>query len=180
VATLPLRWALGWVRFNVVLFSAYALFGVLSLFWPAPLERLWLYPLHLAGLALTLAVIYGLARRRRWAPPLVVLFALGMMAHLIIFMLVPISMAIAYVGPSRSFYTLAIRSLSWAGAEAHSMRAVWLFNFAMALVHGANVWFFLRTGTVEMFRRPPPPATSSPGAGNPSLSSPLSSGRPAG
>jgi hypothetical protein len=156
---LPYRWALGWVRFNVALFCAYALFGVLSLFWPAPLEGLWLYPLHLAGLALNAAIVYGLARRRRWAPPLVVLFALGMLAHLLVFMLVPISMAIAYVGPSRSFYTLAIRLISGAGAEGHAMRAVWLFNGVMALVHGANVWFFLRGETVAMFRRPPrPPA----------------------
>ncbi len=152
MAPLPSRWARGWVRFNVVLFCAYALFGVLSLFWPSMLEKLWLYPLHLAGLAFNLAVVYGLARRRRWAPFLIVLFAVGMIAHLLIFMFVPISMAIAYVGPSRSFYTLAIRAISGAGAEGCSMRAVWVFNAAMALVHAINIWFFLRSGTAGMFR----------------------------
>jgi hypothetical protein len=141
----------------VALFCAYALFGALSLFWPGPLEKPWLYPLHLAGLAFNLAVVYGLAGRRRWAPPLVVLFALGMIAHLLVFMLVPISMAIAYVGPSRSFYTLAIRLISGAGAEGYAMRALWLFNATMTLVHGANVWFFLRSETVGMFRGPPRP-----------------------
>lgn len=146
----PSRWAVRWFRFNIVMFSAYALFGTLSLFWPSALERLWLYPLHLGGLAFNLAILYGLARRRLWTTILIVLYGAGMVAHLLIFIFVPISMAIAYVGPSRSFYTLVIDALSHAGAGQYAMDTVRAFNALMALVHTINIFFFLKSGATVL------------------------------
>lgn len=145
------RWAISWVYFNIVLFSAYALFGTVSLFWPGLLERLWLYPFHLGGLIFNLATVYGLIRRRFWATILIVLYAAGMIAHLLVFIFVPISMVAAYVGPSISFYSLVIMVLSLAGAGEYAALVISVFNAVMVLVHAVNIWFFLRSETAEMF-----------------------------
>ncbi len=139
------KWAVWWVHFNIVMFSAYALFGALSLFWPSVLERLWLYPLHLGGLAFNCAIIYGLARRKLWTSPLIVVYGAGMIAHLLVFIFVPISMAIAYIGPSRSFYSLAITVLSLAGGEEYATAGITVFNAVMVLVHLINIFFFLNS-----------------------------------
>ncbi len=143
MAQAPSRVAVSWVYFNVAMFSAYALFGSISLFWPSALNRPWLYPLHLGGLAFNFAVIYGLLRKRPWTSLLIVLYAVGMIAHLVVFILVPLSMVIAYVGPSRSFYTLMIMALPLLDAKEHSVLVASAFNAVMVLVHAINIWFFL-------------------------------------
>lgn len=144
-------WAVTWVHFNIAMFSAYAFFGAVSLFWPSAIEWPWLYPFHLAGLAFNILVIYGLIRKMPWTRVLIVVYAAGMIAHLVVFILVPISMAIAYVGPSRSFYSMVIRGMSLVGAEEYSMLAISAFNAAMVLVHSLNIWVCLRSKSAEIF-----------------------------
>ena len=149
----PSQKAVLWISFNIVLFSAYALFGVFSVFLPTPLENIWLYSLHLAGLLFTLAVLYGLVKRRYWIIFLILPFSVGMILHLATFIVFPLSMAIAYIGPSRSFIALISLTLSRIGA-IHLFSSFFLaFNCAMIMVHLVNIIFFLRRDTAMLFKR---------------------------
>jgi hypothetical protein len=79
-----------------------------------------------------------------------------MILHLLIFIFVPISMALAYIGPSRSFYTLLILLITSPGTEEQAMNAITIFNVFMILVHTFNIWFFISKSTVRIFNAPPP------------------------
>jgi len=147
----PSRGAVLWISFNIILFSTYALFGVFSLFWPQALEKVWLYPLHLAGLLFTLAILYGLVKRKYWTVFLILPFSFGMILHLITFILFPLSMAIAYIGPSRSFIALMSVVLSRIGALDLFSSFFIAFNCAMIFVHLINMIFFLRKKTSILF-----------------------------
>ncbi len=140
-----------WIQFNIALFSAYSFFGVLSLFWPTPLARLWLYPLHMGGLALNLAILYGLARKTSWAVYLVLFMSLSMVLHLLVFIFAPLSMMLAYIGPSRSFYSMFISSIAYFGMGDSFVLLNNIFNSAMVLAHLANFLFFLRSETLDVF-----------------------------
>jgi hypothetical protein len=142
-----------WISFNIVLFSAYALFGVFSLFLPEPLETPWLYPLHLAGLLFTLAILYGLVKRKYWTVFLLLPFSVGMILHLGTFIIYPLSMAIAYIGPSRSFIALMSFTLSRIGAVDLFSSFFIAFNSAMIMVHLTNIVFFLRKNTAILFKK---------------------------
>lgn len=150
----PPRWAVLWIKINIVMFFSYFLFGLISFFWPSPLAELWLYPLHLAGLALDLLILYGLYRKRPWIILLVPVFSFAMILHLVAFIFVPLSLSIAYIGPSRSFYTLMIHILSAAGAEGYSAISMAMFNAVVLVLHAANIAFFVGKRAARMFSQP--------------------------
>lgn len=150
--TAPSRGAVLWISFNSILFSAYALFGVISLFWPEVIEKAWLYALHLAGMLFTLAILYGLVKRKYWTVFLILPFSLGMILHLITFIFFPLSIAIAYIGPSRSFIALVSLVLSRIGALDLFSSFFVAFNCAMIIVHLINLVFFLRKKTRRLLR----------------------------
>lgn len=125
------------------MFSAYALFGILSFVWPTILGKIWLNLSHLAGLALDFLLLYCLMKRKFWALLLVPAFSFAMILHLLVFIFSPLSVAIAYIGPSRSFYTLFITVLAKAGAEEYSAVSMTGFNAAMVLFHTVNLMVFI-------------------------------------
>jgi hypothetical protein len=140
-----------WIQINIFMFSAYFLFGVLSLFWPSTLERVLLYPLHAGGLAYNALVLYGLLMKRRWSVYLVQFFSFSMVIHLLIFIFVPLAMSLAYIGPSRSFYAVFIYLVSLAGLGEMFSVINTTFNSFMALLHLVNLFFFMRKKTAEQF-----------------------------
>jgi len=147
----PSRRTIVWICFNIILFSAYAFFGVFSLFLPERLEKIWLYPLHLVGLFFTLAILYGLVKRKYWTIFLVLPFSVGMILHLGTFIIFPLSMAISYIGPSRSFIALISFALSRIGAIELFSTFFVVFNSVMIIVHLVNIIFFLRRDTATLF-----------------------------
>ncbi len=147
----PSRKTILWIRFNVTLFSAYAIFGILSLFLPEAINKIWLYPLHLVGLLFTLAILYGLVRRKYWTAFLVLPFSVGMILHLGTFIIFPLSMVIAYIGPSRSFMALVGFTLSRIGAISFFTPFFIVFNSGMIIVHLVNIVFFLKRETAVFF-----------------------------
>jgi len=153
LSSTPSRKAIAWISFNVVLFSAYAFFGVLSVFLPEAFQARWLYPLHIAGLLFTLAILYGLLERKYWTAFLIVPFSVGMMLHLSIFIIYPLSMAIAYIGPSRSFMAFISFVLSRTNALNFFTPFFMVFNSAMIVVHLVNIVFFLRRDTATFFAK---------------------------
>ncbi len=140
-----------WIQFNIAMFSAYSFFGVLSLFWPTPLVRIWLYPLHMAGLGFNLAILYGLVRKTSWAVYLVLFMSFSMALHLLVFIFAPLSMSLAYIGPSRSFYSMFISSIAYFGMGDSFVLLNNIFNLVMVLAHVANFLFFLRKETLDVF-----------------------------
>ncbi len=147
----PSRKTILWIHFNIILFSAYAIFGVLSLFLPEAINKIWLYPLHLVGLLFTLTILYGLVKRKYWTAFLVLPFSVGMALHLGTFIIFPLGMAIAYIGPSRSFMALVSFALSKAGAISLFTPFFMVFNSAMVIVHLINIVFFLKRDTAVFF-----------------------------
>lgn len=141
-----------WIKFNTVLFSAYASFGVISFFWPSVLDSLWLVLLHLATLAVNVLIVYGLARRTLRINYLVAVVSPLMIANLLIFTLNPLNVQLAYLGPSRSFYSAFLSLVSLLGGGRLILAAFVGFNAAMAAVHIANLFYFTRKRTAEMFR----------------------------
>ena len=68
-----------------------------------------------------------------------------------VFSVAPLSMALAYIGPSRSFYSVFIHAIAYFGLE-HSFTLINnIFNSAMVIVHVANFLFFLRSETLDFF-----------------------------
>jgi hypothetical protein len=141
-----------WIKFNTVLFSAYASFGVISLFWPSVIDSIWLVFLHLATLAVNLLIVYGLSRRALRINWLVAVVSLLMIANLLIFTLNPLNVQLAYLGPSRSFYSAFLSLVSLLGGGRLILAAFVGFNVAMAAVHVANLFYFTRKRTAEMFK----------------------------
>ena len=149
--TPPSKGAIRWIFFNIILFSGYVLFGVFSLVWPEPIQNAWLCLLHLAGLLFTLAILYGLVKRKYWTVFLILPFSFTMILHLIIFTFYPLSMAIAYIGPSRSFIALISFVLSKIGVLGLFSSFFIAFNCAMIIVHLINLKFFLNKKTATLF-----------------------------
>ena len=102
-------------------------------------------------LLFTLAILYGLVKRKYWTVFLILPFSFGMILHLIIFILFPLSMAIVYIGPSRSFFALVSVVLSRMGALDLFSSFFTAFNCAMIIVHLINMIFFLRKKTATLF-----------------------------
>lgn len=145
-----------WVNFNIALFSGYALFSVGSFFWPEILHFSWIFVLHLATLFVYLLVVFGLATRSLRVNYLVALISPIMIAHLFVFTTVPLGIQFAYIGPSRSFYTLFFFVVSKVGGEGSTFYAFIAFNVLMALVHGVNICYFTRKKVAAMFMPPLP------------------------
>jgi len=141
-----------WINFNIALFSAYAVFGVISFFVPEPLERGWVILLHLGTLLAYLLVVYGLVRRVFRMNYVVAVISALMVVHLLIFTLVPLGIQLAYMGPSRSFYSLLLRATAPAVGERNTLYVLEGFNVLMMLVHGINICYFSGRNTAARFR----------------------------
>lgn len=153
------RWGLWWVRLNGVLFGGYALFGMVSLVWPARLPGFWFPPMHLATLAVNLWIVYALLKQRFRINYVVVFVSAMMIGHLLIFIFSPLGMALAYIGPSRSFYALFLAVLTRFAGERVLPMALLAFNLLMLLVHLANIWYFSRRKVAAGFYPTPSVAT---------------------
>jgi hypothetical protein len=73
---------------------------------------------------------------------LVVLTSLLMAVYLAIFITSPLGLGFAYLGPSRSFYSLFIIVMSLIAGEGAAGTSILVFNIAMACVHVINVVYF--------------------------------------
>ncbi len=140
-----------WINFNVVLFLGYTLFGIPSFFWPTPLRNPVFIFLHLATLAVDLFVVYGLIMGKFRVNYLIVLISLLMVAHLLVFILVPLGMVVAYIGPSRAFYTLFLNVTAQFGSGKFSSHALTAFNSFMVLIHLRNISYFRRRKVALLF-----------------------------
>lgn len=141
-----------WINFNIVLFCAYAAFGVLSFFVPEPLSRGWVILLHLGTLLAYLLVAYGLIRKVFRINHVVAVISALMIVHLLIFTFVPLGIQFAYLGPSRSFYALLLRAAALAVGERNTLYVLVGFNVLMMLVHGINICYFSSRKTAALFR----------------------------
>jgi len=140
-----------WINFNIVLFLGYTLFGIPSFFWPAPLRNVGFILLHLATLAVDVFVVYGLIMGKFRINYLIVLISLLMVVHLLLFVFVPLGMVLAYIGPSRAFYTLFITITSQFGGGKFSLYALMTFNSVMVLIHLKNIFYFRRKDVAALF-----------------------------
>jgi len=140
-----------WINFNIVLFLGYTLFGIPSFFWPAPLRNFGFILLHLATLAVDLFVVYGLIMGKFRINYLIVLISLLMVVHLLLFIFVPLGMVLAYIGPSRAFYTLFLTLTSQFGGGKFSSYALMAFNSVMVLIHLRNICYFRRKNVAALF-----------------------------
>jgi len=140
-----------WVNFNIVLFCGYSLFAVPSFFWPAPLRNFWFILLHLATLAVDVFVVYGLIAGKFRINYLIVLISIVMVAHLLLFIFVPLGMVLAYIGPSRAFYTLFLTLMSQFGGGKFSSYALMAFNSVMVVIHLKNISYFGRKDAAALF-----------------------------
>jgi ABC-type sulfate transport system permease component len=77
-----------------------------------------------------------------------------LLLHLLVFIFIPLSMSITYIGPSRSFYSLLAVIVSKALSEEYVNVSITAFNVLMALVHGINLCYFSRRKTAGMFSPP--------------------------
>jgi hypothetical protein len=144
-----------WIGFNIALFSGYAVLGIPSFFWPSPLKENWVILLHLLTLLVEAAIVYGLIRRVAGTNYLVALIAPLMMAHLLIFTFVPLGIQLAYIGPSRAFYTLLIKGMSRLGGGKYIFYSLSAFNLLLTLIHGINLFYFTRRRVARMFVESP-------------------------
>jgi hypothetical protein len=145
-----------WINFNIALFSGYALFSVGSFFWPEMLHFSWIFVIHLATLFVYLLVVFGLATRSLRVNYLVAMISPMMIAHLFVFTTVPLGIQFAYIGPSRSFYTLFFFAVSKVGGEGATLYAFIAFNVLMAFVHAVNICYFTRKKIAAVFMPPGP------------------------
>jgi len=72
---------------------------------------------------------------------LISIVAFLMIVHLFIFIVEPLSMGLAYIGPGRSFYTLFSIVLSMIGGERFLYYALLSFNLTMVIVHLINLCY---------------------------------------
>ena len=140
-----------WITVNILLFSGYAIFDVASFFWPSGESNVWILFLYFITLAVNLLIVYGLIRKTARILYLVVLVSFLMLLHLLIFILHPLGIEVAYLGPSRSFYFLFISVMAGVVAETRIGHAVLLFNLVMVCVHVINVVYFTRKKVVALF-----------------------------
>jgi len=140
-----------WIKVNIVLYSGYAAFGVVSFFWPTPLKDLIYIVPHLITLIVYGTIVFGLAAR--WFPAnyIVAFVSPLMITHLIAFTLSPLGMELAYIGPSRSFYSFYLRVFSYLLTDKHLVYSLIVFNLLSIVVHSVNFCYFLRRNTAKLF-----------------------------
>jgi hypothetical protein len=142
-----------WISFNIALFSAYTIFGILSFFLPAPLNNTAFISLHLGTLIVNVIVIFGLIKRMPFIHYLIAMISTFMIVHLLIFIFIPLGMSLAYIAPSRAFYALFINLTASLGGERFSSYSLVIFNCTMVLIHGINVYYFTRKKVAVLFSR---------------------------
>ena len=142
-----------WITFNIALFSIYALFGILSFFLPTPLYNTGFIALHLGTLIVNFIVIFGLIKKMPLMHYGIAMISALMIVHLLIFLIVPLGMSLAYIAPSRAFYALFITLTSLLGGERFCSYSLVIFNSTMALIHGINVYYFTRKNVALLFSR---------------------------
>lgn len=140
-----------WINFNIILFSGYVLFGIPSFFWPTPLTGIWFILLHFTTLLVDIFVIYGLIAGRFRVNYLIVVISILMVAHLVVFIFVPLGMVIAYMGPSRAFYSFFLIVTHTVGGSKLSSYALTSFNSLMIVIHLVNIFYFKRKNVAELF-----------------------------
>jgi hypothetical protein len=140
-----------WINFNIALFCGYTIFAVPSFFWPVPLKNVGFIFLHLLTLLVDIFVVYGLVVRRFRINYLIVLISIVMVAHLLLFIFVPLGMVLAYIGPSRAFYTLFLTLMSQFGGGKFSSYALMAFNSVMIVIHLKNISYFRRKDVAALF-----------------------------
>ncbi|MEK6700289.1 MAG: hypothetical protein AABZ10_14755 [Nitrospirota bacterium] len=150
-----LRPGFRWILFNIVLFSGYLVFGVVSFFYPSTVKTLWIILLYLVTMLVNYFIIYGLIKRISGIPCFIVVVSSLMIAHLLIFIYLPLGMELAYIGPSRGFYSLFILFLSLIVNEHVINRGILAFNIVMVFVHAINIIYFTRSRVVALFKHNP-------------------------
>jgi hypothetical protein len=76
-----------------------------------------------------------------------------MTMHLLIFIVHPLGMGLAYLGPSRAFYMLFILLLSRCADQRRIGHWILVFNISMACVHVFNIVYFTRRTVRALFRQ---------------------------
>lgn len=140
-----------WLRVNIFLYAGYAAFGLASLFWPTPLHNPVYITLHLVTLVIYVAIVYGLVMRRFPMNYLVVFVSPFMIAHLIAFTLSPLGMELAYLGPSRSFYSFYLTVFASLLNENALIYSIIVFNVISMIIHAINFCYFMRKKTARLF-----------------------------
>lgn len=140
-----------WINLNIVLYSGYTVFGLASFFWPTPLNNILYIVLHLVTLAVYITIVYGLAARRFPFNYLVAFVSPFMVAHLIAFTLSPLGMELAYLGPSRSFYSFYLTCFSFIMNVKRLVISLMVFNIVSIIVHTVNFCYFMRRNTAKLF-----------------------------
>jgi len=143
-----------WIAVNIVLFSLYAVFDAASFFWPRIVDVWWIIILYAATVFVNGLIVFGLITRFPRTNYLVAFVSFLMVVHLLVFIAYPLGLSLAYLGPSRAFYSLFITVMS-AMAEKGMVGTVLLaFNIVMTCVHGINVIYFIRRPVAALFRGP--------------------------
>ncbi len=150
-----------WINFNIALFSGYAIFGAISLFWPHIIKNVFFILLHVATLIVNIVVVYGLVKRRLSINYLIAIISPLMIMHLIVFISVPLGIEFAFVGPSRAFYLLFFYTVSIIAGKDFMFPSFVAFNLVMVVINLINLCFFLRRRVADMFR-PGPINTTNP------------------
>lgn len=101
---------------------------------------------------INLFIVYGLLKRTFRINYLISIVSFLMIIHLFIFIFVPLGIGLAYIGPSRSFYTLFIILFSMIGWKRFLPYLLLSFNLTMVIVHLINLCYFTRKKVADMFR----------------------------
>jgi len=133
-----------WINVNIVLFSGYAIFGIVSFFRPFPMRLSWFFALQVATLFVNIYVIYGLATMRHSIHFLVAVISLLMAAHLLAFLFIPLGIMFAYIGPSRAFYAGLLALATWSVGEKGATAVLSVFNLAMLIIQIVNAYYFIK------------------------------------
>jgi hypothetical protein len=107
--------------------------------------------MYIATVFFNCLIVFGLITRIPRITYLVVLTSFLMVVHLVIFIAYPLGLSFAYLGPSRSFYSLFIMLMSRIGGEGTVGTSLLAFNIAMACVHVINVVYFSRRSVSALF-----------------------------
>jgi len=140
-----------WIVVNIVLFSLYAVFDVASFFWPWMVHAWWVIIMYTTTVFFNCLIVCGLITRIPRINYLVVLTSFLMVVHLLIFIGYPLGLSFAYLGPSRSFYSLFIMVMSQIAGEGTVGISLLAFNIVMVCVHVINVVYFSRRSVSTLF-----------------------------
>jgi hypothetical protein len=142
-----------WIAVNIVLFSGYAVFDVASFFRPRVVHSFWIFTMYATTVFVNCLIVYGLIMRLSRIHYLIVFVSLLMTMHLLIFIVHPLGMGLAYLGPSRAFYMLFILLLSRCADQRRIGHWILVFNISMACVHVFNIVYFTRRTVRALFRQ---------------------------